>query len=105
MEVVGPIWTVLAEPICANELNILIFVISWPGWGKTGSTKYVLPVSNPINPSPSGWYTTASPWINFIFLPILKLIKLNLSFKGLNASNPAAVPPTRVSSIISVVIS
>ena len=46
-----------------------------------------------------------SPRINLIFLPILKFIKLYRSFKGLNASNPAAVPPTRVSSIISVVIS
>ena len=55
MDVVGPTWTVLADPIWASELNILIFVISWPGWGKTGSTKYVLPVSNPTSASPSGW--------------------------------------------------
>ena len=54
VDVVGPTWTVLADPICAVELNILIFVISWPGWGITGSTKYVLPVSNPTSPAPSG---------------------------------------------------
>ena len=54
VEVVGPTWTVLSDPIWASELNILIFVISWPGWGITGSTKYVLPVSNPISASPSG---------------------------------------------------
>ena len=105
VEVVGPIWTVLAEPICANELNILIFVISWPGWGKTGSTKYVLPVSNPINPSPSGWYTISSPWMNFTFLERGKFIKLNLSLRLLYPSKPAAVPPTKVSSIIFEVIS
>ena len=105
VDVVGPTWTVLADPICAKELKILIFVISWPGWGKTGSTKYVLPVSNPTSASPSGRYVTASPWINFIFLPILKLIKLYRSFKGLKPSNPVAVPPVRVSSTISVVIS
>mgnify|MGYP003306025379 CR=1 FL=1 len=40
VEVVGPTWTVLAEPICAVELNILIFVMSWLGSsGITGSTK------------------------------------------------------------------
>ena len=55
VEVVGPTWTVLADPICAKELNILIFVISWPGSGMTGSTKYVLPVSKPTSASPSGW--------------------------------------------------
>ena len=56
VDVVGPTWTVLADPIWAVELNILIFVISWLGSsGITGSTKYVLPVSNPINPAPSGW--------------------------------------------------
>jgi len=54
VDVVGPTWTVLADPICAKELKILIFVISWPGWGNTGSTKYVLPVSRPTNASPSG---------------------------------------------------
>ena len=58
VEVVGPICTVLADPICAKELNILIFVISCPGSGNTGSTKYVLPVSNPTSPSPSGKYVT-----------------------------------------------
>ena len=70
----------------------------------TGSTKYVLPVSNPTNASPSGWYTTASPWINFIFRETGKFIKVNLSVKGLNSSNPAAVPPIKDSSTISVVI-
>ena len=55
VEVVGPTWTVLADPICASELKILIFVMSWLGsLGMTGSTKYVLPVSNPTNASPSG---------------------------------------------------
>ena len=105
VDVVGPTWTVLAEPICARELKILIFVISWPGSGKTGSTKYVLPVSKPMSASPSGWYTTASPWMNLIFLLILKLRKLYLSFNGLKASRLAAVPPVRLSSIIFVVMS
>ena len=56
VEVVGPTWTVLADPICAVDWNNLILVISWFGLsGITGSTKYVLPVSKPISPPPSGW--------------------------------------------------
>ena len=96
----------LAEPICAVDWNNLTFVVFWLGSsGMTGSTKYVLPVSKPINPSPSGWYVTASPWINLTFLESGKFIKLYLSLKGLNPSKPAAVPPVNVSSMMLVFIS
>ena len=38
VEVVGPTWTVLAVPICAVELNNLIWDIFWLAPGITGST-------------------------------------------------------------------
>ena len=107
VEVVGPTWTVLAVPICAAELYNFILETFWFGPGTTGSTKYVLPVSKPINASPSGWYTTGSPCINFIsvFGGGVNFKKLYLLFKLLNPSRLASVPPVNVSSTISVVIS
>ena len=81
---------------CCSYLRVWIkysylgYILVWIVWYnriyKISST-----VSNPINPSPSGWYTISSPWINSIFLERGKLIKLYLSLRLLYPSRPVAV--------------